>query len=227
MSWWALVKAWRLFGGAASLALAMGVVFLYSGIDVAVPAADGLRRARHFVVAWLPVLLGTCLIDPHPELTGTLPRERRFGLVMRVAVVACTAVPIALSWWLAPVGGWQSVLYDVFVTSAFLAWIVGVTPKWGVNAVLGGAFGGMLWIIVGDSLAVLLGFASPYTPIGQPAPVSALAWALTAASVAAILLVVVQPSRFRRSREADRNPRPRRGRDEPAARTNPAPRRAR
>lgn len=225
MSWWALAKAWRLIGGAASLALAMVVVFLYSGIDVAVPAADGLRRARHFVVAWLPVLLGTCLIDPHPELTGTLPRERRLGLVMRVAVVACAVVPIALSWWLAPVGGWQSVLYDVFVTSAFLAWIVGATPKWGVNAVLGGAFGGMLWIIVGDSLAVLLGFASPYMPIGQPAPVSALAWALTVASLAALVLAVVRPSPSRGNREVRRTPR--RGRDDPAAWKNPAPRRAR
>lgn len=90
-----LVRVWRLLMGGAVVLVALGAVVALGDHEIFVPSADGLRYARQFAVAWVPVFLGACLMEPVPELSGTLSRGARvrrwlrFGLLLGSRCCRC------------------------------------------------------------------------------------------------------------------------------------------
>lgn len=190
MTLWTLARVWRLLMGGAVVLVALGAVVALGDHEIFVPSADGLRYARQFAVAWLPVFLGACLMEPVPELSGTLSRGARVQRWLRFALLLGSVLPLLPAW----MGGLDPAraLYDVFQLGVLISVSVMTVSRWGIFGVLGTAMVSVIWLLAGDSLAVMMGFFDPYMEAFVRPPTWS-AQALTLATAAVAVLTVFSP----------------------------------
>lgn len=172
-------RLWRWPIFVLAVVVAVVCVLAFRTDSMYLPGADGRRYARQFVVAWMPVLGGVLLVDPTPEITTTLSRARSVYLVLRAAMAIGTLVPLALAWALSDqplVKG----LYEAFITGLLVTCTVIAVSLWQASGVLLSSLVSVLWLLAGDTLATVLGFADI---TGQVMQVSPLHWGLALAGL--------------------------------------------
>lgn len=187
MTWSTVVKVWRL--RATILVLVATAIVGWTSAPVAfdMPAADGPRVVRDYLIVFLPTLLGVSLIDPTPELTTTLPRSRMVGLIMRVGVTASVAA-VLVPVWVRSGLPLQIIAHEVFSACSFLALILLTVPRWGINGILAASLVACLWLLAYGSVAEVLGFRLLRETGMHPMPAMALsAWGLVTFSIVAVL----------------------------------------
>ncbi len=90
MKWSTLFRLWWLPLSVLAELIALLAVLVFGEREIILPGADGLRYVRQFSTAFLPVLLGSSLIDPTPEITTTLSRADRLMRWLRIWVFVGT-----------------------------------------------------------------------------------------------------------------------------------------
>ncbi|SHJ60425.1 hypothetical protein SAMN02745244_02872 [Tessaracoccus bendigoensis DSM 12906] len=159
--------------------VAVACVLVFRNDSMYLPGADGRRYARQFVVAWMPVLGAVLLIDPTPEITATLPRARRVYVALRAAMVVGVLVPLVLAWFLSD----QLVvkaLYEAFIVAVLITCSIIAVSLWQASGVLMASLLSVLWLLAGDTLAMVLGFADI---TGQAMRVAPVHWGLALAGL--------------------------------------------
>lgn len=172
-------RLWRWPVFVLVVVVAVVCVLVFRNDSMYLPGAEGRRYARQFVVAWMPVLGAVLLIDPTPEITATLPRARRVYLVLRAVMTAGILVPLVLAWSLSgqPV---VKALYEGSIVGALITCSIIAVSLWQASGVLMASLVSVLWLLAGDTLATVLGFADI---TGQAMQVSALHWVFALVSL--------------------------------------------
>lgn len=133
------------------------ISFIWGQTPAVLPLADGPRQVAHYVGAFTPSVIGTCLIDRFPEISRSLPLE---GKAQRLA--------LGLYWfmWLVALG---PILASPFIgTLPGRYWLTAVlllsvlttitSTRFGVNGLLGALLISTIWVVAGDTFAPFLGF---------------------------------------------------------------------
>lgn len=187
MTFVSFVRLWRIPVAAAGVVVAFVAVWVAGDRALFIPSADGPRFVRQLAVAWLPVLLGACLIDPTPEISATLPRTEAVHRWLRIAVLAGSVVPL-LPW--ATGLGTARLLYDLFQLGVLISVSTVAATRWGATGVLSAALVSLVLLLAGDSIGAQLGFLTFHSPQPPTLP-SPLAWGLTILSSATALLLAL------------------------------------
>lgn len=187
MTFVSFVRLWRIPVAAAGVVVAFVAVWVAGDRALFIPSADGPRFVRQLAVAWLPVLLGACLIDPTPEISATLPRTEAVHRWLRIAVLAGSVVPL-LPW--ATGLGTARQLYDLFQLGVLISVSTVAATRWGATGVLSAALVSLVLLLAGDSIGAQLGFLTFHSPQPPTLP-SPLAWGLTILSSATALLLAL------------------------------------
>lgn len=159
-------------------------------ISADLPLADGPRRLRQYLIAFLPAGMAPCLHDRFPGLSKTLLREP----LMRSSCLALYWVGLLLVF--GP--GWvvqfsPLAAYEILTCLVLGAVVLAVTAGWGSHGMLVGLLLGLVWLLAGDSIGAAIGFTdflvqAPGAP-EQPLP-GHIPLLLVGAAVAALLASV-------------------------------------
>ena len=142
-----------------------------SGIRADLPLADGPRVVRQFLVAFVPALGASLLLDPIPELSASLVRVP--GLKWVDVFIFWTGISLAL------VPGWSgidvdTVHYEMLVALVLCSVVIVVTAGLGEHGSLVGAILGVAWTLFGTGLGIVAGFPGAAWGLGSPAPTQAM-----------------------------------------------------
>lgn len=165
---------------ALAVAIALACVAVFDRAQIVVPGADGPRYVRQFALAWLPVLGAVTLIDPTPEVSATLPRTSRVYLLLRCATLVGTLLPLVVAW--LALGDVATIVYEALAAGVLLAVAIGAVSRWQSVGLLVASLGSVVWLLMGDSLAAVMGFAETN---GAPVRIGAQHWVLAGAGLLA------------------------------------------
>ncbi|WP_297741446.1 hypothetical protein [uncultured Tessaracoccus sp.] len=196
MSVSASARLWRWPAFAFVLVVAIVCVFALGDEAMDLPGADGHRYVRQFVISFMPVLGAVLLVDPTPELSATLPRTCYVYLTLRATTLMGILVPHSLAWSIADQPAAKS-LYEAAIACVLISCSILAVSVWQASGVLLASLLAVAWLLAGDTLAMLLGFADI---TGRALPVSWWHWALALSSLGLVAVATLRgagPTRWR------------------------------